>query len=189
MNGTLHLFPEDNIVVEQLTLELIDVSENRLPGLPDEDFENIADAFESVGNYGHVANGDCLDRIKELPTDSVNLVLTDPPYNLGLFMHNRQTNLNKMRENHFAYSGWDDLSFDVWEDNMRSFFRESNRILKKRGSLLMFMSLIKVETIIKLAQEHGFYYKTVGIWHRDKPDAPEYEFAFCQLNRVLAIFY
>ena len=33
----------------------------------------------------------------------------------------------------------------------------------------MFMSLIKIETIIKLAEKHGFYYKTTGIWHKLNP--------------------
>src|SRR3712207_9112883 len=33
----------------------------------------------------------------------------------------------------------------------------------------MFMSLIKVETIIKLAEKNKFYYKTTGIWHKTNP--------------------
>lgn len=33
----------------------------------------------------------------------------------------------------------------------------------------MFMSIIKVETIINLAQEYKFYYKTVGTWHKKNP--------------------
>jgi DNA modification methylase len=52
---------------------------------------------------------------------------------------------------------------------MDDFFYESNRILKKKSSMLMFMSLIKVESIIKLAQKHKFYYKTVGVWHKTNP--------------------
>ncbi len=169
MNGTLCIFPEDRVVVEQLTLDLIDKSDNQIHVISTTDYDQAGETFESVGKFAHLSNGDCLARMKLIPTNNVDLVLTDPPYNLGLFMHNRQTNLNKMRENHFAYSGWDDLTFEEWENNMRLFFKESNRVLKKRGSLLMFMSLIKVETLIKLAQEHGFYYKTVGVWHKTNP--------------------
>ena len=46
-------------------------------------------------------NGSCLDALKDLPDDSVDLILTDPPYNLGNFMRERQTNLKRMRENSF----------------------------------------------------------------------------------------
>jgi site-specific DNA-methyltransferase (adenine-specific) len=165
MNGALALFPEKTVVVKQLSL-LPD--QKVIPANPAL-LESIDADFEKVGQFGRLANGDCLEYMKIIPTNSVDLIQTDPPYNLGLFMHNRQTNLNKMRENHFAYSGWDDLTFDEWEANMRSFFQESNRVLRKRGSLLMFMSLIKVETLIRLAQEHGFYYKTVGVWHKTNP--------------------
>ena len=31
------------------------------------------------------------------------------------------------------------------------------------------MSLLKVSTVIELAQKHGFYYKTTGIWHKTNP--------------------
>ena len=31
------------------------------------------------------------------------------------------------------------------------------------------MAIIKVETVIKLAEKYGFYYKTTGIWHKKNP--------------------
>ena len=52
---------------------------------------------------------------------------------------------------------------------MSAFFKQSNRILRKKGSLLLFMSLMKIESIINLAEENNFYYKTVGIWHKTNP--------------------
>lgn len=116
-----------------------------------------------------IFNKDCLKFLKTIKTDSVDLILTDPPYNLGNFMMKRQTNIGAMRSNHFAVSGWDDLDFLTWKKYMKAFFHESNRILKKRGSLLLFMSLIKAETIINLATEEKFYYKTTGIWHKKNP--------------------
>lgn len=44
-------------------------------------------------------NGDCLEYMKKIKTSSVDLIVTDPPYNLGKFMENRDTNLGKMRDN------------------------------------------------------------------------------------------
>lgn len=125
--------------------------------------------FENVGKYCKLGNGDCVSLMKAVETNSVDLMITDPPYNLGEFMHDRNTNLVKMRDNHFAYSGWDDLPYDEWYKSMEDFFAESNRVLKKKGSMLMFMSLIKVESIIQLAQKYKFYYKTVGVWHKTNP--------------------
>lgn len=128
------------------------------------------DRVTSLNGDGFVIfNADCIDSLKKLPDNSVDLILTDPPYNLGLFMHKRGTNLQKMRENHFAYSGWDDLEFDKWKEEMDRFLGECNRVLKTKGALIIFMSIIKVETIINLAEKHHFYYKTVGTWHKKNP--------------------
>lgn len=116
-----------------------------------------------------IYNGDCLLEMHKIENASVDLILTDPPYNLGNFMINRSTNLSKMRENFFANAGWDNLEFDEWVERMDQFFKEAARIIKTGGSMIIFMAIIKVETIIKLAEKHGFYYKTTGIWHKLNP--------------------
>lgn len=113
--------------------------------------------------------GNCVSEMKDIRDRSIDLILTDPPYNLGLFMKKRETNLGALRENHFSASSWDLSTFDEWENLMNSFFRESARVLKKKGAMIMFMSIIKVETIIRIAQQYGFYYKTTGIWHKLNP--------------------
>jgi site-specific DNA-methyltransferase (adenine-specific) len=125
--------------------------------------------FERIQEDTYIANGDCIDLFADIQTCSVDFILTDPPYNLGAFMHKRNTNLVKMRENHFAYSGWDDLPYDIWSNKMEDFFFQASRTVKKRGALLIFMSLMKVESIIRMAAKHKFYYKTTGIWHKTNP--------------------
>ena len=125
--------------------------------------------FVKSGRNSYVALGDCEKVMSKLPDNSVDLILTDPPFNLGNFMHSRGTNLKKMRENQFAYAGWDDLNYEDWILKMESFFYHSNRILKTRGSMICFMSLIRIESLIKIAEKNNFYYKTVGIWHKTNP--------------------
>lgn len=114
-------------------------------------------------------NEDCIVAMKKISKQSVDLIVTDPPYNLGKFMKNRDTNLSKMRENFFGSAGWDDMEFKDWKKSMDDFFKNASNIMKVGGSLIVFMSIIKVETIIKLAEKHGFYYKTTGIWHKTNP--------------------
>lgn len=125
--------------------------------------------FIKFGTNSHIALGDCEKLMSKIPDNSVDLILTDPPFNLGNFMHSRGTNLKKMRENQFAYAGWDDLDYEDWIIKMEKFFYHSNRILKKRGSMICFMSLMKIESLIKIAEKNNFYYKTVGIWHKTNP--------------------
>lgn len=120
-------------------------------------------------NTCDLRNGDSLNEIKKLKDNSVDLILTDPPYNLGLFMKNRSTNLSALRENHFSGKKWDDLEESDWVASMELLFEQLSRVLKKGGSLIMFMAIIKLETIIKIAEKNKFYYKTTGIWHKKNP--------------------
>lgn len=114
-------------------------------------------------------NEDCIAAMEKISPDTINLIVTDPPYNLGNFMKNRDTNLSKMRDNFFGAAGWDDMGLDEWKKSMDDFFESAAKVMKKGGTLIMFMAIIKVETIIGLAEKHGFYYKTTGIWHKTNP--------------------
>ncbi len=116
-----------------------------------------------------IFQGSCIDVMKGIPPESVDLILTDPPYNLGKFMKDRDTNLKRMRSNFFGAAGWDDLDFSDWANSMDIFFEEASRIIRVGGAMIVFMAIIKVETIINLAVKHGFYYKTTGIWHKTNP--------------------
>lgn len=78
-------------------------------------------------------NRDCIAAMKDIEDGSIDLIVTDPPYNLGNFMKNRDTNLHKMRDNFFATAGWDDMEFDEWTQSMDAFFESSSRIMKKGG--------------------------------------------------------
>ena len=114
-------------------------------------------------------NQDCIAAMKQIDAESIDLIVTDPPYNLGNFMKKRDTNLKKMRDNFFGIAGWDDLDFKEWKQSMNKFFRQAARVLKDGGSMIVFMSIIKVETLISVAEKNGFYYKTTGIWHKLNP--------------------
>ena len=69
-------------------------------------------------NESQLLNGDCLNVMKTIPDNAIDCIITDPPYNLGLFMHNRNTNLGKMRDNQFAYAGWDNMEYETWKMNI-----------------------------------------------------------------------
>ncbi|WP_193078614.1 DNA-methyltransferase [Brevibacterium aurantiacum] len=107
--------------------------------------------------------------MQTIAPSSVNLMLTDPPYNLGEFMKQRETNLGQMRDNFFVSAGWDNGSDIIWVDLMESLFRQSSRIMAPGGSAIVFMSILKVEAIVTIAKKYGFYYKTTGIWHKRNP--------------------
>ena len=48
--------------------------------------------YTVINASAQVACGSCVELMRAIPDESVDLVLTDPPYNLGLFMKERGTN-------------------------------------------------------------------------------------------------
>lgn len=155
--------------------------------------ETIALGFEEnrpESQKPHVSlrRGDAVQLMSQVEGNTVDLILTDPPYNLGLFMKNRQTNLARMRENYFGAAGWDHLEQPEWEESMRTFFRQAERLLKPGGALVIFMSVIRIETLVAIAEEEGFYYKTTGVWHKTNPMPRNMNLHFVNSNECWAYF-
>ncbi len=86
--------------------------------------------------------GDSYKKIKTIPTSSVDLILTDPPYNLGMYSKgNIKMNWRKDFNNDIA--DWDKIEFTP-----KHWLPEFKRILKPTGNLFAFTS-----------------YNLLGKWH------------------------
>ena len=89
-----------------------------------------------------LANDDSARHIKTLPDDSVDLILTDPPYNLGMYSTgNIELSWRKDMNNDVAE--WDQVTF-----NPANWLDEFTRILKPTGNIFAFTS-----------------YNLLGRWH------------------------
>lgn len=71
--------------------------------------------------------GDCLELMKELPNESVDLIITSPPYNLG---NNHHTG-NKKTQTYF-----DNMKEEDYQSWQIKVLNECYRVLKSNGSLL-----------------------------------------------------
>ena len=133
-------------------------------------------------------NGDSLEVLKTIEPNSIDLILTDPPYNLGEFSKKRNYNVQNMRDNTFVESGWDNVNREDWNSLMGSLFEQLSRISKVGTNLIMFMSFLRVETIVDMAERHGFYYKTVGVWHKTNPMPRNMNLHFVNSNECWLYF-
>lgn len=77
-----------------------------------------------------IYNVDCLEGLKSLDDESVDLIITSPPYNLGKSHHTGS--------NHFkAYTDYDDnMPEDLYQKWQVEILNECYRVLKKDGSLM-----------------------------------------------------
>ena len=74
-----------------------------------------------------IYNEDCLDGMKRIADKSVDLILTDPPYNIA-------------RENNFTTMGRSSIDFGEWDKGFDQFvwLNEIPRILTQNGSAIIF---------------------------------------------------
>lgn len=66
-----------------------------------------------------------MEELKKIPDKSVNLIVTDPPYNLNKNYGNNQ----------------DKLEFDEYLNFSRQWLTESKRVLKDDGTIYVFMGM------------------------------------------------
>ena len=76
-----------------------------------------------------IYNVDCLEGLKLLEDESVDLIITSPPYNLGKTHH---TNTNRFK----AYKDYDDnMPEELYQKWQTEILNECYRVLKKDGSM------------------------------------------------------
>lgn len=93
--------------------------------------------------------GDAFEELQKIPSKSVNLIITDPPYNL--------------RKNYGATQ--DNLDFDEYLEFSRRWLKEAYRILCDNGSLYVFMGMRYISYIYSiLEQEIGMYFNSWITW-------------------------
>lgn len=84
-----------------------------------------------------VIHGDCLEVMKQIPSESVDLVVTSPPYNLrnnnGLKQKNSLWTKCNLANGYDGYS--DNLSFEEYVKWQKECIGEMFRLLKPNGAI------------------------------------------------------
>ena len=109
-------------------------------------------------DYDYIKQGDCLELMKEIPNRSVELILTDPPYNIA-------------RENNFHTMGRSGIDFGEWDKgfNQFSWLNEIPRILSKDGSVIIFNDWKNVGEIARYCESLGLVIKDLLRWQKTNP--------------------
>ena len=97
-----------------------------------------------------IMEGSALDCLKKIEPSSVDLIIADPPYNLGKDYGN----------NH------DQASFEDYMDFSRNWIQEAHRILKNSGTLYLFMGVRFISYVYALLEkEYRFVFNSWITWH------------------------
>lgn len=111
--------------------------------------------------------GDCLDELRRLPSDSVDLVFADPPYNL-------QLDGELLRPNNTRVEGVDDdwdkfASFADYDAFSHAWLAECRRILKPDGALWLIGSYHNIFRLGAALQDLGYWILNDIVWRKVNP--------------------
>ncbi len=134
--------------------------------------------------------GDCILELPKIDSNTIDLVIIDPPYLIS-----KDSNFKKISENtsdemrvkyniSIDFGDWDKIELD-WN----FLFSESSRVLKKSGTLIVFYDIWKSTEIKETASNFGFKQPRVCGWVKTNPvpinsklnylsNATEYFFTF-----------
>ena len=119
-------------------------------------------------------NSESLSLMKELKVNSIDAIITDPPYNIS-------------RDNNFATMGRAGIDFGEWDKDfeLTSWIKVAEPLLKKGGNIVIFNDWKNMTNITQSLEDNGFEVKDLIRWkktnamprNRDRRFITDYEVA------------
>jgi len=115
-----------------------------------------------------IYNEECVQFMKKIPDDSVDLIFADPPYNLS--KSNFKIKFSKMASKgadlNTNKGKWDKFSDEEYEKFSKDWITECFRILKNEGSIWIAGSYHNIYLMGHLLNKSGFAILNEILWHK-----------------------
>lgn len=114
-----------------------------------------------------IINGDCIEQMKKLPDECIDLIFADPPYNMQL-----GTELS--RPDHTSVDAvndhWDQFeSMESYDNFTFAWMKEAKRILKPNGAIWVIGSYHNIFRVGYILQNLGFWILNDIVWVKNNP--------------------
>lgn len=96
---------------------------------------------------GEVIHGECIAVMREMPENSVDAVVTDPPYGIGMMGRS-----------------WDSFEPKRYQEYCEEWGREAMRVLKPGGYLVSFGGSRMYHRMVAGLEDAGFHIKDLIVW-------------------------
>lgn len=116
-----------------------------------------------------IYNGDCLEGMKKLNDESIDLIVTDPPY-----LVKYKTNHRKNKNHKFCT----EIKNDDNPELIEGYLKECYRVLKNNSAAYVFCSCVHVAYFIEMAEKAGFKIKNLIVWVKNNWTAGDLQAAF-----------
>lgn len=114
-----------------------------------------------------IYKGNCVDVMKRMPENSVDLIFADPPYNMQLGGDLFRPDRSKVDA---VDDHWDQFeSFKHYDEFTYSWLHEARRVLKPNGTIWVIGSYHNIFRVGKILQDIGFWILNDILWIKSNP--------------------
>lgn len=114
-----------------------------------------------------ILQGDCIEILKTLPENSIDVVFADPPYNLQLRNDLYRPNMTKVDA---VNDDWDQFkSFAEYDGFTREWLSACQRVLKETGTIWVIGSYHNIYRVGSTLQDLGFWILNDIVWIKGNP--------------------
>ena len=150
-----------------------------------------------------IYHNDCVEFMPQIPDNSIDLIITDPPFGIGFDRHSIQSsfayksNSNSYRRNkQYVIEGYKEIDPENYLQFSIDWLSESKRILKPTGSLYVFSGwnnlkdlLIAIDTCELTTINHLIWKYQFGVFTKKKYVTSHYHCLFLCKNYNEYTFY
>jgi len=119
--------------------------------------------------------GDCLEIMKGIPDNSVDMVLTDPPYNISKLNDNRDRSklnspiMRRKKALNYDFGEWDNMDRVDFLRFTRRWLKECCRVLRPDGTIISFFNKEDISYLGWVSKRWGVRTRTIFCWHKTNP--------------------
>jgi site-specific DNA-methyltransferase (adenine-specific) len=114
-----------------------------------------------------ILQGDCIEILKFLPENSVDLIFADPPYNLQLRKDLYRPNMTRVDA---VDDGWDKFEgFAEYDSFTREWLSASQCVLKETGTIWVIGTYHNIYRVGSIMQDLGFWILNDIVWTKSNP--------------------
>jgi len=106
---------------------------------------------------------DCFNYLSTLESNSIDLILTDPPHDISKKSGFSSGKMSKFTQISIDFGYWDT------EIDLDTLFKEYYRVLRKGGTLILFYDIWKSTMIKDFALKSKFKQPRIGQWLKNNP--------------------
>jgi modification methylase len=118
-------------------------------------------------NLNQILKGDCIEIMRSLPEESVDMIFADPPYNLQLAGSLYRPDQSKVDAVDDAWDKFDD--FDSYDRFTRDWLAAARRLLKPDGTIWVIGSYHNIFRVGNTLQNMGFWILNDLVWVKSNP--------------------